>query len=101
MGCDVSLTAEAESERDEVVEYLLFVLSAPTAARVFLDELDELVANLSSFPEMYPLSEEPRLHALGYRKALVGGYIVLYRVVEGAVAITNVFHESRDYARLV
>ena len=101
MACKVVITDEAARSRDDIIAYLVTVLHEPKAAGRFLDELDALADRLTAFPEAYPVSAEPRLADLAYRKACVMRYIVLYKVQEDVVYITNIFHETQDYAKLV
>lgn len=106
MAFDVVLDPKVVDRVDEIVDYLSNALSSPAAASNFLDGLDELVTNLESLPLSYPFSLDARLAARGYRKALIGNYVLLFRVVEagernGTVYVTNLFHGSQDYQGLV
>ena len=106
MAYDVIFDPKVVDRIDEIVDYLTDVLSSPAAARNFLDGLDELITNLESLPLSYPNSLDARLAARGYRKALVGNYVLLFRVVEtgersGTVYVTNLLHGSPDYQGLV
>ena len=106
MAYDVIFDPKEVDRIDEVVDYLTNVLSSPAAANSFLDGLDELVTNLESLPLSYPRSLDARLAARGYRKALVGNYVLLLHVLEtgertGTVYVTNLFHGSLDYQGLV
>ena len=91
---------------DEVVGYLVNELASPGAAANFLDGLDGVVEHLESFPLSYPHPTDGRLATRGYRKALVGNYVLLFRVEEtsrgnGVVYVTNLFHGSQSYQGLV
>ena len=106
MAYDVILDPKVVDRIDEIVDYLTDVLSSPAAASNLLDGLDELITNLESLPLSYPNSLDARLAARGYQKALVGNYVLLFRVVEagersGTVYVTNLFHGSQDYQGLV
>lgn len=91
---------------DEVAGYLADELASPGAAANFLDGLDGVVEHLESFPLPYPHPVDRRLAARGYGKALVGNYVLLFRVEEtsegnGVVYVTNLFHGSQSYQGLV
>lgn len=101
MACDVYLAAEAEHDRDDIVSYLLYRLNNRQAAGHFLDELDTLIDLLGRTPEMFPLSRDDYLAALGLHVAPCMKYVVLYRVSAAAVYVEHIFHGSQDYARLV
>lgn len=101
MACDVRLAREAETDVARIVAYLVDSLGSPQAATSFLEELTHAVSTIGELPESYPGATEPRLARMGYRKALVGRCVLLYRKVDGVVVIAHVFHGSQDYARLV
>lgn len=101
MACDVVWSLAAEHDRDRTVEYLLYDLKSPQAAGHFLDELDRVVEQIGSNPELFAVSPEPRLSRLGYRKCLFMKYVALYKVEDGIVKVARIFHTSQDYARLV
>ena len=91
---------------DEVAGYLADELASPGAASNFLDGLDGVVEHLESFPLSHPNPVDRRLAARGYRKALVGNYVLLFRVEEtsegnGVVYVTNLFHGSQSFQGLV
>lgn len=101
MGFKVELTAKAERDRDQIIEYHLNVLHAPSAAASFLDVLDDAVDLLATMPESCPKARDARLARLGYRKTRIKGYIALFRIEGDKVFIAHIFHQSQDYARLV
>lgn len=101
MACEVSLAAEAESNLDAAVSYLVEALCRPGGAASLLDDFDRLVATLSQFPEAFPVSDEPRLRALDIRKATFNNYVALYKALGGRVIIEHIFHQRQDYASLV
>ena len=106
MAYDVIVDPRVADRVDEIVGYFADALSSPAAACNFLNGLDEAIANLESFPLSYPQALDSRLAARGYRKALVGNYVLLFRVLEagergGTVFVTNLFHGSQDWPGLV
>lgn len=101
MTCDVRLSRSAEKDIGDIVSYLTMSLHSAQAAGAFLDRLDETVERISRYPESFPLSLDSRLARMGYRKALLGRYVLLYRASEKNMVIAHVFHGSQDYARLV
>ncbi len=106
MAYEVLLDPSVVERADEIVDYLSCVLASPSAATTFLDGLDELVGRLETLPFSYPHPRDAVLSQRGYRKALVGRYIVLFRVEEsfkgsGIVYVTNIFHGSQNYQDLL
>lgn len=101
MACSVRLADEASRDLDGIVAYLCEVLGAPTPAAELLCAYDAFIDVVGEYPEAYPLVIDAHLARLGYRKALLKGYVALYRVVGDEVVVSRVFHQSQDYARLV
>ena len=54
-------------------------------------------------PLMYEACRDPNLNALGYRKAGIRNYVMVYEVDEAAkqVTILRLFHGKQDYAKLI
>lgn len=101
MACKVCFTHEAEMDIESIVRYMLHSLASSAAASDFLNKLDTVVEQIAEHPLMYPLSTEPRLTAMGYHKALINRYILLYRMNGNDVVVAHVFHSSQNYAKLV
>lgn len=106
MAYEVVIDPDAVARVDEIVGYISEVLGSPGAALSFLDAFEDLIGKLELLPLSYPHPLDARLSARGYRKALAGNYVVLFRVHEsgereGVVYVTNVFHGTQDYQGLV
>lgn len=106
MTYEVVLDLGVVDKVDEVVGYISAVLASPMAATAYLGGFEELVDKLERLPLSYPHAQDARLAARGYRRALVGNYVVLFRVSEaadgtGTVYVTNVFHGSQNYQELL
>ena len=101
MGYNVQLADEAARDLDGIVAYLCEALGTPTAATELLDAYDAFVDASEEYPEAYERCTDSHLARLGYRKALLKGYIALYRTEKNEVVVSRVFHQSKDYARLV
>lgn len=99
----VVVTELAEGDLDSIVAYIAGQLGNPTAAGRLLDEVQECYANLKTLPLMYELSRDGRLAAEGYRKAVIGSYVMLYKVNEAAkiVIVYRFFYGPRDYTKLI
>jgi plasmid stabilization system protein ParE len=99
----VVVTELAQGDLDSIVAYITGQLANPTAAGRLLDEVGECYANLKSQPLMYELSRDERLAAAGYRKAVIGSYVMLYKVdeAEKAVTVYRFFYGPRDYTKLI
>ena len=101
MACEVVFARAAAVDRDLIVEYLVNTLKSPQAAGHFLDELDQVVENLSANLFAFEAVREERLASKGYRRAHVMNYLAVYSIAGETVAIMRVFHACQDYARLL
>lgn len=69
--------------------------AADRATDRMLDGIDLLGAN----PYLGPLHHDKFLSRRGYRKLVLGQYVVVYRVEEDRAVVLRVFHGAGDYAR--
>ena len=92
-----AILAEAQQEYRDIVGYLVGVLQSKQAARNFMEEFDKQVSLVAENPELYGLSRVPELAELGYRRAPVKNYLVLYKVADGQIVVCRIIHRSRDY----
>jgi len=97
--CKVEIAESAEADLDSITDYLTITLANPQAANVLLDEIAEAVDHIEDDPELFPLCSDSRLSDLGYRKAVVKSYIMIYDVDYDAevVHVLRFFHGSEDY----
>ncbi len=96
----LEITESAEEDLDQITEYLGRRLANPPAAMALLDEIDQVSNTLEETPELFPLCSDSRLAELGYRKAIVRAYILVYEIDKTAqvVRILRFFHESENYS---
>ena len=74
----LEITASADDDLDQITDYLGTTLANPPAATAFLDEVERVSDTLEETPLLFPLCSDPRLAELGYRKAIVRAYILVY-----------------------
>lgn len=96
---DVRVLPSAHEEIDETVAWLAG--RSPDAARSFLAGYRSKLELLASGTLEYPLSHLPELARLGYRACGFGSYVMLYYVEKDAAVVAHVFHQHRNYGRLV
>ena len=118
MAYRATIGPSALEDVDGIVSYLSGDLGSPQAAQAFRGRLDQIVALLADMPDAFPPVDDRYLCHRGYRKALAGNYVVVYRVVElgatyvggeldddgtkrGVVAIMRVFHGSQQWEDLL
>ena len=82
MGYKVVETEQAVQDLDGILGYIANSLANPSAAAAFADEVEKCYTNLEGMPLMYEQCRDSRLRVLGYRKAVIKNYILIYRVGE-------------------
>ena len=95
----LEITESAENDLDSIVEYLGVQLANPPAAIALLDEVSLVGEQLSDMPNSFPLCKDLRLAELGYHKAVIRSYIMIYEIddAEETVRVLRFFHGSEDY----
>ena len=103
MAYKVIASASADSDLDEILTYIAETLFNPQAASDFADELDKKYDALEKNPLMFALSQNERLAQLGYRRFVVGSYVILYLVDEERMLVTimRIFYGRRNYEQYI
>ena len=103
MDYKVVMTTDAEEDLDRFIRYLLFGKQNSQAASNVLNDFEAMKQTLSSVAGSLKLCDNPRLHALGYRKIhfLSHRYFMLYRVEGNIAVVDSIFHELQDYENRV
>lgn len=73
----LEITESAESDLNEITDYLGITLANPQAAMSLLNEIEFMSDALESHPQLFPLCSDHRLADSGYRKAIVRAYIMV------------------------
>lgn len=96
----LEITESAESDLDEITDYIGRTLCNPPAVATLLDAIDAACSELTEMPEIFPLCADPRLADLGYRKAVIKSYIMVYEIDEDeeVIHVLRFFHGSENYA---
>ncbi len=95
------ITREAEREYEQIVAYLAKTLDSRQAASHFISSFAEKIELVRQNPKSHPPSHLPELAAQGYRSMAAMRYVALFKIKDGNVFITHIFHQSQDYAWLV
>lgn len=88
----------AEKDFLEIIEYIR--VDNPTAAKNFIDQIDETISQLELFPLMGQIPKERRLQSQNYRMLIIGNYLVFYAVEGNVVEIRRILHGKRRYSFL-
>lgn len=103
MGYKIIETELGQKDLSNIVDYIIRSLENPSAAAMFLDEVENCYDGLERLPMMFEACRDPHLKALGYRKAIIQNYIMIYKVHEPTktVSIMRFFHSRQDYEKLI
>ncbi|MGN7613611.1 type II toxin-antitoxin system RelE/ParE family toxin [Magnetococcales bacterium HHB-1] len=101
MSYDVILTKDAESDIEELHDYLSRYIS-PENADSFLDSIEDVIKSLTELPNRgsYP-KELLRLGIRDYREVFFKSYRVIYRVLDQKVFIYLIADRRRDFTTLL
>ena len=99
MGYELRIAPSAERDLDEILTYILLELGNLEAASKLVDEIDERYGKLEENPYLFEECRDSRLKLLGYRRIVVGGYLLIYRIdqASGIVYVERVFSHLQDY----
>lgn len=79
-------------------DYITQVLYQEQAAARLVKKVEEAITGLSEFPLSCPLCED-KLGQRGYRKCVIGNYLIIYEVNEltKTIIVTNFVFAQSDY----
>lgn len=90
---------QAESDINEVLNYISIDLCNPDAAVKLLNDMTEMMENVSRFPYSLPVLKDNRLTSgKEYRRADVNNFVLIYKIAEEAkeVRIMAAFYASSE-----
>ena len=99
MDYKVVVTAEAEEDLNQFIQYLLLAKKNKQAAKNVLDDFEDTVELLKHVAESLKTCDNPRLQSLGYHRINFQKhrYFMLYRIEDDVIYVDDIFHELQDY----
>ncbi|MEG1013912.1 MAG: type II toxin-antitoxin system RelE/ParE family toxin [Clostridia bacterium] len=96
----LQITNKAEQDLDDILGYIMTELSNMEAALHMADEVERHYNLLLKNPNLYEECQQPLLRTVHYRKVVIGGYLMIYRVDNAAniIYIERFFSDLQDYA---
>jgi plasmid stabilization system protein ParE len=103
MAYDLMKTDPFQQDLDAVIGYIALILKNKPAAASLLDLIQKCYDEIERMPLMYEACRDPHLKSMGYRKAIIHNYVLVYKVDEERkkVYIMRFFHGSQDYEKLI
>lgn len=93
MDYKVVVTAEAEEDLNQFIQYLLFAKKNKQAAKNVLDDFEDTIKKLKYVASSLNVCDNPRLQSLFQQHR----YFMLYRIENDVVYVDDIFHELQDY----
>lgn len=99
MAYKIIVTQKAEQDLDAILAYIVQELCNLPAAVKLMDAIRERYDLLAENPCMYPLCQSPILKKCPYRKAVLEGYLLIYRAddTRQCVYIERLFSQLEEY----
>ena len=96
-------TELAQQDLSNIVDPIVYSLENPSAAATLLDEVEACYDTLERHPMIFEACYVPYLKSLGYRKAGIRNYIMIYKVHEPTktVSVMIFFNGRQDYEKLI
>jgi plasmid stabilization system protein ParE len=103
MNYNIHISRAAERDLNNAADYIEFVLLNPQATNDLLDEAENKIGELSTFPEKFALVDDPVLKAWGIRFTLMKNYIAFYVVSEEnrTVYVVRFLYGKRDWITIL
>ena len=103
MAYDLFLTEAAHEDLEESLSYIAKELANSSAAVNLVDQVEAVYGQLKDFPKLYECCHDLQLRNLGYRKVVIGNFVLVYHPVEDEkrVYILRFFYGGRDYEKLI
>lgn len=103
MNYTVHITAAAERDMANASDHIAFVLKNPKAAGDLFDEAELKLNALSSFPDKFPLVDDPLLASWGVRFTHVKHYLAFYVIseIDHKVTVIRFLYEKSNWAFLL
>lgn len=103
MAYDLFVTEAAHEDLDEALGYIAGDLENPGAAANLLSQIEACYSQLRDFPMLYEYCHDLRLRNQGYRKAVIGNFVLIYHPAEAEqrIYILRFLYGGRDYEKLI
>ena len=100
---ELEISERAKSDLRGIYEYIATELDAPKAALDFLDDVAVYYERIRGNPCLYEQCRNSRLQREGYRRAVIGSYILVYKAIEEdkKVEVHRFFYGQQNYMKLI
>jgi len=99
----LKFTPIAYEDLDQIFDYIASELKADNAAHHLMNDIEEKITRLKTFPYSCELVKDEALKEKGYRKLIIDNYIAFYIVneKEKLVIIMRIIYGARQYEKIL
>jgi addiction module RelE/StbE family toxin len=103
MAYKVVISKSAKADLGSILDYIINQLENPKASKDFFNKVEKSITQISENPKMYALMDDAKFSMMGYRKVVIGNYLLIYKFDEKneIVSILRFFFGYRDYTRFM
>lgn len=95
-------TTPVQEDLVSILEYILSILKAQSAAKSESDEIEKETGILTENPLIFPISQDKYIAKYGIRHMSIKNYYIFYTIDENAqtVSIIRILYARRDWINL-
>ena len=101
MSYHLHITSVAQRDISQAADYIEFVLKTPKAAGDLLEETDQKINALLSFPTEHPVIEDRLLSSWGICFTQIKNYLVFYVVEENQVTVIRFLYAKSNWSSIL
>lgn len=101
MTYQIHITKTAERDLVGAADNIEFTLKNPSAADNLLDKAEEKISELSSFPEVHAVVDDPVLSAWGIRFTVINNYLAFFTILGDTVYVIRFLYGKRDWISIL
>ena len=95
----VEMSEKAESQYDNILDYVANILRNEQAVIAIMDDFENAINTLEKMADSFEYCTSIRLRKLELRKYHLDKhkYLLIYRIVNDVVIVEGMYHELQDY----
>lgn len=90
-----------EDDLNEIVDYISRVLQNPSAAEIFVDEVQRAIINRLPFAESFERYHSKKDREYPYYRIPVRNYTIFYVVIGSTMEVRRILYSRRDWMNLM
>lgn len=91
----INISPEYDTKFDKIIDDM--IKNAPQKAKYFLNVYENMLCNLTIFPDSGITPQNERLKRLCYRYKIVEDFIIFYTFFNNNIMLMQIFNHSENY----